>query len=96
MRETDEHISNIDIAHPVLELTVQTNYICMSNKAINLLNFEYLNRDYYKCDFEKINEELLLINWNFLNDLNINEASDAFYDILNKLIYKYVPKNILE
>lgn len=79
-----------DAHHPCLEISLPNlNIRTFRHKPISKPNF-------YKGDYEKINDHLLNINWNLaLQAPTMDDVMDTFYTILYNLISEYIPsKNI--
>lgn len=84
LTQSDISVLPCDLYHPVLVLSIKSTHISMDDHIKKKLNF-------FKANYQQINSELMAINWDFLNNLETNLATEKLYLILNNLIKKYVP-----
>lgn len=87
VRRCDPPLSKIDLHHPplLLHIDFEMNDTLKPNFR-NIYNFK-------KANYTLINENLSLIPWHsILKDLNIEDATDRFYVIINDTLRNYVPQ----
>lgn len=79
-------IVNEDPYHPAIIFSLESKQIkYMKVKRKTKLNF-------FKADYTSINRALNELNWNHEFDgLNTNEATNKYYNIINKIIQKFTP-----
>ena len=68
------------------------------NKNIKLKNKSELlvitTKEFKKDDSKRIIDSLNQIDWSYLNELNVNQATDEFNTVLHNVIDKIVPNKI--
>lgn len=84
-RTYDTLITNEDVHHPTLNISIKTKIAYLKCKNHKRLNFR-------KANYIGINNDLSQINWDFVNVMPLNESVDKFYSILYENIYKYTPQ----
>lgn len=78
-----------DTHHPTLQISLKTDAHYVMEKQIRKYNFR-------KANYEAINDELEVTDWNVLNELELNAAVDNFYSKLNPIIDKFTPLAIFK
>lgn len=84
-RTSDSIINKEDIHHPTLYINIKTKISYLKCKNHRKLN-------YRRADYIKINDELSHTNWDFINEMSVNDSVDRFYAILFNSINKHTPK----
>lgn len=84
-RTNDSLISKEDVHHPTLLIKLKTKITYLKTKFHKKLN-------YRKAQYDAINEELGKINWDFINELPLNDSVNKFYALLFDIIHKFTPK----
>lgn len=81
-----EPLSKVDPYHPPIEFKIESDNIrFLKSIKTNKLNF-------YKTNYELINHELGLIDWNdALNSVDIDTSIDLFYNSINHIIARHTP-----
>lgn len=81
-------LTSVDSYHPPLECEVEIEI----NDPIKPI--EYKKYCFNKANYVKINQDLLIVNWSLeLNNLEVDEAVEKLYRIINKIISVHVPQH---
>lgn len=78
----------VDAYHPPLEISIAID----SLTYIEEIQVEKLN--FYKANYDVINNRLAECNWNSLLKGNVNEMTRKFYNVLYAVIDEFVPKKM--
>lgn len=82
--ELKKGIVNIDYYHPPIEIHMQMELKYMDEIEHRKFNFR-------KANYNNLSNSLSTIDWSFLHTLNVNDAVNSFYSIINKIILDLVP-----
>lgn len=86
--EKTDGIVNEDPYHPALRFYLDTTNIKFMKNKKSPKNI------FFRANFAAINEEINNVNWqSTFSNGDINDATNKFYQIINDLILKYVPKS---
>lgn len=83
---SDQRMCKIDPYHPPIELhfEVETQTL-MPPKSYPKYNFK-------RADYDTLNHEIMSMDWSPLSHLNVNDATNYFYEAILRLIDRNVPR----
>lgn len=89
--ESSDFLVGIDNFHPVLEINLEFESVWENKTKYLKCNFH--KYDFVNADYDKINSELLLLDWNIIiGNLDCIAATEKVYEILNELFEKILRK----
>lgn len=74
-----------DLHHPTLQILLDTSVSYQEEKKFRFFNYRRRN-------YDAVNSDISDVDWNFIDQLPINESTDRFYDIVNEIIAKHIPR----
>lgn len=85
VHRSDQFLVPEDPYHPTLDIIIKDPNGYMETDE------SFKKRNFRKGNYEQICAELELVDWNFINNTDLNDSLGLFYDIVNDTIDRNVP-----